>query len=444
MTLDETPVDGETGHLTDHTVVAKKLNVYIDARADFGAAGDGTADDTAELQAAIDAAVADCLPLHIPPRPSGQHYKTTAPLEIDQALTMFGGGIFPLAGSQAATEENINLPTASPYLKGSLIKQATAGANVIEMAGAGVAVNLRDLGLGFVTPFLNTGHGIYYHPPAYNTSYRDNGLWGARWDNVMVHGHDGDHYAFRLTNPILSTFSHLFSFGGGALYVENNGEAASNQFYGNLVVEQLYGCLFLGGTAKGIHLVNTSANSNLYSFIRPQIWVRQVDAAVQPASTTAPGSGQHMFHASGVPSLSIIAPDFETNVSSTCVFPNTAQFIDTGGLINNMAADSYAVMTSTRELPTYKRAIGNTLNLELSAAESGLTWGIADGALEIQTDQSAREVTANGPVSLKSFTTAGRPSAATIGAGASVYDTTLGKPVWSDGTNWKDAAGNTV
>lgn len=47
-------------------------------------------------------------------------------------------------------------------------------------------------------------------------------------------------------------------------------------------------------------------------------------------------------------------------------------------------------------------------------------------------------------VQLKSYATAGRPSAATLGAGASVYDTTLGKPVWSDGSAWKDAAGTVV
>jgi hypothetical protein len=42
------------------------------------------------------------------------------------------------------------------------------------------------------------------------------------------------------------------------------------------------------------------------------------------------------------------------------------------------------------------------------------------------------------------FTTAGRPSASTVGAGSCYYDTTLSKPVWSDGTNWKDASGTTV
>ena len=41
-------------------------------------------------------------------------------------------------------------------------------------------------------------------------------------------------------------------------------------------------------------------------------------------------------------------------------------------------------------------------------------------------------------------TTANRPSAASAGNGSQFYDTTLGKPIWSNGTVWKDAAGNTV
>lgn len=41
-------------------------------------------------------------------------------------------------------------------------------------------------------------------------------------------------------------------------------------------------------------------------------------------------------------------------------------------------------------------------------------------------------------------TTANRPTASAAGQGSMFYDTTLGKPIWSDGTNWKDAAGTTV
>lgn len=41
-------------------------------------------------------------------------------------------------------------------------------------------------------------------------------------------------------------------------------------------------------------------------------------------------------------------------------------------------------------------------------------------------------------------TTAARPDAATAGAGFMYYDTTLGKPTWSNGTAWTDSAGTVV
>lgn len=43
-----------------------------------------------------------------------------------------------------------------------------------------------------------------------------------------------------------------------------------------------------------------------------------------------------------------------------------------------------------------------------------------------------------------SGTTASRPSASSTGVGSRFFDTTLNKPVYSDGTNWRDAAGVVV
>jgi hypothetical protein len=40
--------------------------------------------------------------------------------------------------------------------------------------------------------------------------------------------------------------------------------------------------------------------------------------------------------------------------------------------------------------------------------------------------------------------TASRPNASAVGAGAQWFDTTLNKPIWSDGTRWRDAVGNVV
>lgn len=42
------------------------------------------------------------------------------------------------------------------------------------------------------------------------------------------------------------------------------------------------------------------------------------------------------------------------------------------------------------------------------------------------------------------YATTGRPSATTWGEGSYYYDTTIDKPLWSNGSVWKDAAGATV
>jgi hypothetical protein len=44
----------------------------------------------------------------------------------------------------------------------------------------------------------------------------------------------------------------------------------------------------------------------------------------------------------------------------------------------------------------------------------------------------------------KAYATASRPTPASVGVGGMIYDSTLTKPIWSDGTNWKDAAGAVV
>lgn len=59
-------------------------------------------------------------------------------------------------------------------------------------------------------------------------------------------------------------------------------------------------------------------------------------------------------------------------------------------------------------------------------------------------DVSRSQLTMTGPVRAGQYTTAARPAASTAGAGAMVYDTTLSKPIWSNGSVWKDAAGTTV
>lgn len=42
------------------------------------------------------------------------------------------------------------------------------------------------------------------------------------------------------------------------------------------------------------------------------------------------------------------------------------------------------------------------------------------------------------------YTTPNRPDAAALGVGSQIYDTTLHKPIWSDGATWRDATGTAV
>lgn len=43
-----------------------------------------------------------------------------------------------------------------------------------------------------------------------------------------------------------------------------------------------------------------------------------------------------------------------------------------------------------------------------------------------------------------SYTTVGRPTAASVGAGGTYWDSTLGIPGWSNGTTWRNAAGTAI
>lgn len=43
-----------------------------------------------------------------------------------------------------------------------------------------------------------------------------------------------------------------------------------------------------------------------------------------------------------------------------------------------------------------------------------------------------------------STTSGARPPAVAVGAGCQMYDTTLFRPIWSDGSVWRDAMGTAV
>jgi hypothetical protein len=57
---------------------------------------------------------------------------------------------------------------------------------------------------------------------------------------------------------------------------------------------------------------------------------------------------------------------------------------------------------------------------------------------------SVTSLTASSVIKSGASVTGSRPSASTSGAGAQWFDTTLNRPIWSNGSSWRDAAGNAV
>lgn len=258
--------------------------------------------------------------LIIPWKATGYTY--TPPLVIDHAMSIVGAGVHELNGSQSVMWDSIAMPVTSPFLYGSVLVPDSNGANAIEITEAGLPVHLRDFGIRFATPYVGTGHGIVAVPPAFS-SHLDNGLSNSRWDSITVYGHDGDHYAFKFANPILSTFTHLHSYGGGHLMVEND---AALGHYGNLVFVNSWGMVYVGGSAHGVYLKGTAEQLNLMTFIRPQINVVELPTSgstlpdgmtgISPAT-----SAQDKWKADAtVTQIVIVGGDFETTVGSGTTF----------------------------------------------------------------------------------------------------------------------------
>jgi hypothetical protein len=78
-----------TGAVT--RTVTSKLQDTISVK-DFGATGDGTTDDTAAIQAAINAARTNNAAVYFPPNDASQFYKITSPLVCNGPISIIGAG----------------------------------------------------------------------------------------------------------------------------------------------------------------------------------------------------------------------------------------------------------------------------------------------------------------------------------------------------------------
>lgn len=121
--------------------------------------------------------------------------------------------------------------------------------------------------------------------------------------------------------------------------------------------------------------------------------------------------------------LKFVKLDGVEDANSWLIQPNnsTNQQIPTGIRVGSAGPFLQSVLSGERLAIKSARGGGTTKDLEMRAV--------------VLTGTGAY-------LGLPAVTTANRPTG--IGAGASVFDTTLGKPVWYNGTAWVDATGTTV
>jgi hypothetical protein len=259
-------------------------------------------DNATGLQSAINAAVAAGVPLYIPAA-SSTCYKYTAPLTISGNLSVVGDYV---VGNWSA---GINVPLGTPPLAGSVLCPSSNGSDAIDIVGTSLQVNISNVGILFQTVLAGTGDGIHYFPSGTNQ-----GLTNAYWQNVMVYGHDGNHYAFNIQNPIYGTFVQVVSFGGGGWNLMGSGGSLN---FGNMTFIQPYVQVIVGGSANGFTITASSSQKlNLLTFVRPQAIVNNI-SGVSPAGNL-PTSAQSIWSMdANVRNVRTISPDFETNVGSS-------------------------------------------------------------------------------------------------------------------------------
>jgi hypothetical protein len=250
---------------------------------------------------------------------------TTAALALTKSVTLESAGFSELWGTRAQSGYT-NLPGVFPFFSGSGIVPCTAGQNGINLVGTGIQFNPKDLLIRFADgiAFLNAGHGIYGVSTAMDGSGHENGPTDCHSDNVVVWGHDGNHYALYSVNQNLAIWGHLRGWGGGGLHIECDSFTSS---FGNSVYSDLYFGVFCGGSAHGIHLKSRTAvfpgAQSLLTFIRPQVNILTFPASITAVGSTSPTAAQYRWLEEGnSPDITVISPDLETPdaINSPIVF----------------------------------------------------------------------------------------------------------------------------
>lgn len=320
----------------------------------FGAAGDGAADDTAAIQAALNAAAGGGKVLL-----GNRVYRITDALSVPKNVTLEGIGIHP-------TRQSLNVSLTFDTitgLYGSIIRQDTAGKNVLNVTDAAGASHIKKLGLTFGTAIRhrNTGHGIFGVPSTMYQSGHDHGVCEGLWEDIVVFGHDGNHYGVYTINPLLLNFERVRTYGGGGIYMECDSYGGN---YGNAIFNGWYSMVYCLGTAHGGYFKGRASGSagllNLLEFHRFQCNLHSTSAF--PGETTPPDPATQyglFFDQTAVSRVAILGLDIEPETVKVQL-PKDRFFHSAESIPGDQTGKLYTIWST----PTGSRHLKNDLSVE--------------------------------------------------------------------------------
>lgn len=469
--LDDTLADGDIGHIDHHVHMAKKLNgAFVDAKSDFGVVGDGVADDTVRLQEAVDACIESgdastttrnaLYPLYIPPGT----YKVTAPIVARsvEGMRVFGAGRRLTRLAPLGTMDSVLELDGSLYGTYEDFCIKSAGTTSIDKC-----INLHWSAASHAHSSSNNFRNIFIADTGFRAGFgigidNANQVDASTFINCHVRGqwHTGD----------VTNWQFGFQMGDGTA-----GNNLGHHFWGCEGYGNRYNCAFLGSSGSWIGGFLQGSEADLR--------VGTPNGPVSLQGVRSEDSGRMVL----VDGVTTSAMNFSIE---DCEFRANAMNADgfwinykAGGVLRVANCRVRGVVSGTAKIQGDSNGRIVLLGYSSQTAVTSVLWGGApffacgieqvnssgavidflagpwingkmywgpipvSGAPDVELSRpsaNVMEMGANDVFRTGRVATGSRPSAATVGQGASIFDTTLNKQVWSDGTNWRDAAGSVV
>lgn len=440
------------------------ITSVVDIQTQAGVTGNGTTDDATAINAAITAAPAGTLFWFAP----GKIYKVGATVVLKPGCTYASSGGADGAQIVGATGITGAILAAQGWQNNTLTScDSPVQIRGLQIIGPGKAVGsahgivlvnfwsrIENCVVGYVggvgirlTDVVRNGSAL----TSSSADCSENKIINCKVTTTGSHGvHVQNSAAFATNQDGHLVDTYIDDSGGSNAHLDRGAGwfISRNHLYGSMV--------------HGMYVANGFATHITDNYVE-QWWGQQGTAATDYAgiflsqgpyfSTVISGNfvaavqGGDLTTANSWVNYLIVA-----NSAATTVAPATVVF--TGNSAESLTATTG---TNNKSLSVVFTGPDNaTGQLLVSTAGSQITpggwattapgWysGYSLSSRGVAQNPGAFQVLSRDDVVRTTSTTAARPSASAVGAGATIYDTTLGKPIWSNGTVWKDAAGTTV